>query len=147
MPRITLVPTGQTFLAEPGEPVLAAALRAGLNLPHSCKGGHCASCRARVLHGEFAYPGPRPPGLTEEEAHEGHALLCQAHAVTDLTLETREVRPAPDVDRTFSAKRRPERRGSLTFQTAPNPPSPRNSSGSNRPSERLGASAMARRDE
>ena len=98
MPRITLVPTGQTFVAEPDEPVLAAALRAGLNLPHSCKGGHCASCRARVLAGEFAYPGPRPPGLTEEEAREGHALLCQARAVTDLTLETREVRPAPDVE-------------------------------------------------
>ena len=33
------------LLAEVDEPVLAAALRAGLNLPHSCKGGHCASCR------------------------------------------------------------------------------------------------------
>lgn len=98
MPQITLVPTGQTFVAEPGEPVLAAALRAGLNLPHSCKGGHCASCRARVLAGEFAYPGPRPAGLTEEEAREGYALLCQARAVTDLRLETREVRPAPDVE-------------------------------------------------
>jgi CDP-4-dehydro-6-deoxyglucose reductase len=98
MPLITLVPTGQTFTADNGEPVLAAALHAGLNLPHSCKGGHCASCRARVLEGEFAYPGPRPPGLTDEEAHEGYALLCQARALTDLRVETREVRPAPDVE-------------------------------------------------
>ena len=98
MPLITLVPTGQTFTADVGEPVLAAALRAGLNLPHSCKGGHCASCRARVLEGEFAYPGPRPPGLTDEEAREGYALLCQARALTDLRVETREVRPAPDVE-------------------------------------------------
>ena len=97
MPQITLVPTGQSFLAEPGETVLAAALRAGLNLPHSCKGGHCASCRARVLEGEFSYAGERPPGLTEEEARSGMALLCQARAATDLKIETREVRPAPDV--------------------------------------------------
>jgi CDP-4-dehydro-6-deoxyglucose reductase len=98
MPQITLVPTGQTFLAEPGETVLAAALRAGLNLPHSCKGGHCASCRARVLSGDFQYPGPRPIGLTEQEAADGHALLCQARALTDLRVETREARPAPEVE-------------------------------------------------
>jgi len=98
MPQITLIPTGQSFLAELDEPVLAAALRAGLNLPHSCKGGHCASCRARILAGEVTYPRGRPAGITEAEAGEGFALLCQARAVTDLRIETREVRPAPDVE-------------------------------------------------
>lgn len=98
MPQVTLVPTGQTFAVDPGETVLAAALRAGLNLPHSCKGGHCASCRARILSGSFDYPGERPPGITDEEARAGHALLCQARALTDLRVETREVRPAPDVE-------------------------------------------------
>ena len=98
MPQITLVPTGQSFLAELDEPVLAAALRAGLNLPHSCKGGHCASCRARILAGEVTYPRGRPAGITEAEAGEGFALLCQARAVTDLRIETREVRSAPDVE-------------------------------------------------
>lgn len=97
MPQITLVPTGQTFVAEPGEPVLGAALRAGLNLPHSCKGGHCASCRARILSGEFAYPRGRPAGITADEERAGYTLLCQAIALTDLKIETREVRPAPDV--------------------------------------------------
>jgi CDP-4-dehydro-6-deoxyglucose reductase len=98
MPQITLVPTGASFSADPGEAVLTAALRAGLNLPHSCKGGHCASCRARILAGEFTYPGERPSGLTEAEEREGYALLCQARALTDLRVETREVRPAPDVE-------------------------------------------------
>jgi CDP-4-dehydro-6-deoxyglucose reductase len=98
MPLVTLVPTGQTFTADSAESVLTAALRAGLNLPHSCKGGHCASCRARVLEGSFSYPGPRPAGLTEEEAREGFALLCQARALTDLRVETRELRPAPEVE-------------------------------------------------
>jgi CDP-4-dehydro-6-deoxyglucose reductase len=98
MALITLVPTGQTFTADPSESVLTAALRAGLNLPHSCKGGHCASCLARVLAGSFAYPGPTPAGITEEEARDGFALLCEARAVSDLRVETREVRPAPDVE-------------------------------------------------
>jgi CDP-4-dehydro-6-deoxyglucose reductase len=98
MARVTLVPSGQSFIADPQESILAAALRAGLNLPHSCKGGHCASCRARVLEGSFDYPGELPPGLTEAEARDGYALLCQARALTDLRVETREIRPAPDVE-------------------------------------------------
>jgi CDP-4-dehydro-6-deoxyglucose reductase len=99
MPRITLVPTGQSFAADPAEPVLEAALRAGLNLPHSFKGGHCASCRARILSGDIVYPDcDLPAGITPEEAAERYALLCQAAAVTDLVVETREVRPAPEVE-------------------------------------------------
>jgi CDP-4-dehydro-6-deoxyglucose reductase len=98
MPQVTLIPTGQAFTAESNETVLAAALRAGLNLPHSCKGGHCASCRARVLEGTVDYAGECPPGITSEEMREGFALLCQARALTDLRVETREVRPAPDVE-------------------------------------------------
>jgi len=99
MPRVTLVPTGQSFVSDPGETVLSAALRAGLNLPHSCKGGHCASCRARIITGTVRYPDDRlPAGITPEEADARYALLCQARAVDELTVETREVRPAPDVE-------------------------------------------------
>ncbi len=98
MPLITLVPTGQSFAADADETVLDAALRAGLNLPHSCKGGHCGSCRARILRGRFSYPRGRSAGLTDEEEADGFALLCEAHAQDDLQVETREVRPAPDVE-------------------------------------------------
>ncbi len=99
MPQITLVPTGQRFDCEPHETVLAAALRAGLNLPHSCKGGHCASCRARVLTGRVEYPEQRlPAGITSAEADERYALLCQVRPVGDVTVETRDIRPAPDVE-------------------------------------------------
>jgi CDP-4-dehydro-6-deoxyglucose reductase len=98
MPQVMLIPTGQTFTAETGETVLAAALRAGLNLPHSCKGGHCASCRARIVDGTVGYVGDAPPGITADELREGYALLCQAMALTDLRVEGREVRPAPDVE-------------------------------------------------
>jgi len=99
MPQVTIVPTNQVFAADPHESVLTAALRAGLNLPHSCKGGHCASCRARLIVGDVDYPGGElPAGITREEAADRYVLLCQARAVTDITVETREVRPAPDVE-------------------------------------------------
>ena len=32
-----------------GEAILDAALRAGIDLPFACKGGMCASCRARIV--------------------------------------------------------------------------------------------------
>jgi len=98
MAQVTLVPTGQSFSAEPSETVLEAALRAGLNLPHSCKGGHCASCRARLLSGTTRYAHAPPPGLKQDELEEGYVLLCQASALADLVIEAREVRPAPDVE-------------------------------------------------
>jgi CDP-4-dehydro-6-deoxyglucose reductase len=98
MPQVTLIPTGQAFKVESGETILSAALRAGLNLPHSCKGGHCASCRARIVEGTIDYAGETPSGITPDEVRSGYALLCQARALTDLKVETREVRPAPDVE-------------------------------------------------
>lgn len=92
--RVTLLPSQQVLTVERGETILDAALRMGLNLPHSCKGGHCSSCRARIRKGEVSYPLGRPLGLMEDEERDGYALLCQAHAATEeLTIEVREIRP------------------------------------------------------
>lgn len=97
--RITLLPSHQVLHAAAGETLLDAALRAGLNLPHSCKGGHCSSCRARLHVGEVSYPQGRPAGLMAEEERAGEVLLCQAHAAsTDITLEVRDIPPpAPEI--------------------------------------------------
>lgn len=97
--RVTLLPSQQVLSVERGETILDAALRAGLNLPHSCKGGHCSSCRARIREGKVVYPQGRPLGLMEDEEQVGYALLCQAHAASDaLTIEVREIRPpAPEI--------------------------------------------------
>lgn len=97
--RVNLLPANQALVVEEGETILDAALRAGLNLPHSCKGGHCSSCRARLRDGAISYPRGRPLGLLEEEERDGYVLLCQAHAASaELAVEVREIRPpAPDV--------------------------------------------------
>ncbi len=88
--HVSLANSSRGFSVEADQPVLDAALRAGLNLPHSCKGGNCGSCRARLLRGDIVYPHGRPLGLSEAEARDGLILLCQARARTDLVLETYE---------------------------------------------------------
>ena len=75
---------------QPAQSVLDAALSAGLNLPHSCKGGNCGSCRARLLEGRVWYPNGPPLGLSAVESADGLVLLCQARAETDLAIETFE---------------------------------------------------------
>lgn len=73
-----------------GENVLAAALAAGIPLPHSCRAGRCASCKARLIAGEIAYPDDRlPPGIVAGEAARGEVLLCQAQPRSDLRVQTR----------------------------------------------------------
>jgi CDP-4-dehydro-6-deoxyglucose reductase len=96
--RVRVLPSNRDFEARGDEPVLTAALRQHLNLPHSCKGGSCGTCRVRVLRGGFAYPHGRPAGITAEEEASGHALICQARALEDLVIETREIRHVTDVE-------------------------------------------------
>jgi CDP-4-dehydro-6-deoxyglucose reductase, E3 len=86
---VSLHPGGERFEALDDESVLAAGLRAGLHLPHSCRGGSCGACEARVLSGELYYPHGLPPGLSPAASVGGQALLCQARARSDLLLEAR----------------------------------------------------------
>jgi CDP-4-dehydro-6-deoxyglucose reductase, E3 len=89
---VRIEPGGHVIRVAPGENVLAAALAAGLPLPHSCRAGRCASCKAQLLSGEIAYPDDRlPPGITATEAARGEVLLCQARARTPLVVRARSV--------------------------------------------------------
>ncbi|MGH8134816.1 MAG: 2Fe-2S iron-sulfur cluster-binding protein [Steroidobacteraceae bacterium] len=96
--RVRLLPTGREFQARGDEPVLSAALREHLNLPHSCKGGSCGTCRVRVIKGRFAYPHGRPVGISAEEETDGYALICQARALESLEIEIRDIRHVSDVE-------------------------------------------------
>lgn len=63
-----------------GETVLEAGLRAGLDLPWSCRGGMCCTCRAKVTDGavEMAQNYSLQPWETEA----GFVLTCQSRPTT-----------------------------------------------------------------
>ena len=56
---ITLSPDNETFEADDGESILAAARRQGFNLPHSCQNGICGQCKAEIAAGEFEQANTR----------------------------------------------------------------------------------------
>jgi len=95
---VRIEPHGRTLRVPATQSVLEAALAAGLNLPHSCKSGHCSSCRARLRAGEIRYPAGRPVGLTADEERDGYVLLCQARAQSDLVVEARLIAGVADVE-------------------------------------------------
>ena len=88
---VRIEPHGRTLRVREDQSVLEVALAAGLNLPHSCRSGHCSSCKARLLSGEIHYPNGRTAGLTAEEAANGYVLLCQARPRSDLRVEARVI--------------------------------------------------------
>jgi CDP-4-dehydro-6-deoxyglucose reductase, E3 len=96
--EVRLVPGGRTFKARSGQSVLDASLAAGLNLPHSCKSGHCSSCRARLISGRVEYPRGRPAGITAQEEAGGMVLLCQARALSALVVEARRIASVDSVE-------------------------------------------------
>ena len=96
--EVRIAPHGRLVRAGADRSILDAALAAGLNLPHSCKSGHCSSCRARLTAGQIRYPNGPPLGLTLQEAQAGYVLLCQARPVTDVSVEARLIANVADVE-------------------------------------------------
>jgi ring-1,2-phenylacetyl-CoA epoxidase subunit PaaE len=80
MAEITLDGATRRVPMAEGETVLEAGLRAGLDLPWSCKGGMCCTCRAKVTDGavEMATNYSLQPWETEA----GYVLTCQSRPTT-----------------------------------------------------------------
>jgi len=64
-----------------GEAILDAALRAGMDLPFACKGGMCATCRAKIVEGTAAMDVNY--SLEPWELKDGFVLTCQAHPTSE----------------------------------------------------------------
>ena len=89
--------TSATINAQPirvlaGETLLTAALREGVDFPHSCRVGGCGSCKCRLLEGkvreltEFSYL------LSEEELAERTILACQSVPLGPVRIEVEQTK-------------------------------------------------------
>jgi ring-1,2-phenylacetyl-CoA epoxidase subunit PaaE len=61
--------------------ILDAAIQHGADLPYSCKGGVCTTCKAKLVEGKVEMDVNW--GLEQEEVDKGFILTCQSHPVTD----------------------------------------------------------------
>jgi ring-1,2-phenylacetyl-CoA epoxidase subunit PaaE len=63
------------------EKILDIALAMGLDLPYSCKGGVCCTCRCKVVEGSTVMD--KNFTLEKPEVDAGFVLSCQARPTTD----------------------------------------------------------------
>lgn len=70
-----------TTRMRPESSVLDAALSVRAELPFSCKGGMCATCKARVVEG--AVEMDKNYALVDEDLDAGYVLTCQSHPLTE----------------------------------------------------------------
>ena len=75
------------FGCEPGEKILHAALRAGVELPYECATGTCGTCKARLTSGRVESHWPEAPGQKYFKT-DADLLTCQSVAHDDCALET-----------------------------------------------------------
>jgi CDP-4-dehydro-6-deoxyglucose reductase, E3 len=95
--RVTLQPSGHSFSTDGSEPVLQAALDAGLTLPYGCRNGACGACKGKVLDGLVDHGPAQDQALSTADRAGGLALFCCAKPLSDLVLECREVGTAKDI--------------------------------------------------
>ena len=78
---ITLDGVSTPLTVPPGGRILDAAIEAGLDVPYSCRGGMCCTCRAKVTAGvvEMALNY----SLRPDEIAEGFVLTCQSVPTTE----------------------------------------------------------------
>jgi len=92
--QVTVRPAERTFEVARDEPILTAAIRAGIGLPYGCKDGACGSCKCKKLSGEVTLGPHQSKALSAEEQLAGYVLTCCAHARSDVVLESRQVTEA-----------------------------------------------------
>ena len=97
--QVRIAGTELQFACDSGQNILDAALKAGIEMPYSCRKGVCGNCAGAVASGEVQCP---PAG---EVAEPGQYLFCQCVPLGDLEIvPTAWHRIDPAARKTFSAK-------------------------------------------
>ena len=85
---------GQQIEVGPGETLLLAALRQGIDFPHRCRVGGCGTCRCRLAQGEVRELSEPAYLLSADEIRRGYILACQSVPTTDVSVEVALDAPA-----------------------------------------------------
>lgn len=72
----------QIELPTNGKSILDAFDAAGQDVPYSCRGGVCCTCKAKIIEGSARMSINY--ALTDEEVKEGYILTCQAHPTSEV---------------------------------------------------------------
>ena len=67
-------------LSSKGMSILDAAMDAGADVPFSCKGAVCCTCRAKLMEGKVHMD--MNYALTDQEVEDGYILTCQSHPLS-----------------------------------------------------------------
>lgn len=65
-----------------GKTVLEALDKAGMDVPYSCRGGVCCTCKAKIIEGSVRMTINY--ALTDEEVKQGYILACQSHPTSEV---------------------------------------------------------------
>ena len=82
--NITIIIDGDEFeyqLPSKGESILDSAMNEGADVPFSCKGGVCCTCKAKVMEGKVVMT--ENYALSEDEVAEGFILTCKSHPASE----------------------------------------------------------------
>ncbi|WP_423372365.1 2Fe-2S iron-sulfur cluster-binding protein [Burkholderia sp. LMG 32019] len=83
---VTAVINDRTITVQPGETLLQAALREGIDFPHSCRVGGCATCKCRLIHGRVKELTHTEYILPDEDLDQRFILACQSLPRSDVTI-------------------------------------------------------------
>lgn len=85
MSQVTAMLDGEVVkieLSGTGKSILDALDQAGMDVPFSCKGGVCCTCKAKIIEGSASMNINY--ALTDEEVANGYILTCQAHPTSSV---------------------------------------------------------------
>lgn len=101
--RISIDTAEVAFDCTPGQSVLDAALRAGIELPYSCRKGVCGSCAGSIAAG--AVTGINGAAIRNDACTSDQVLYCMCTPAADVVLRpTSWKRLDPSARKTFTAR-------------------------------------------